>query len=297
MDNSAKRQRRAEKLEQLFDKCILILGHADDTNSVVFQLIDLAYKDTIYKCFNEGLRLDEKNSNSPKALVSLIHESFFASQLLAIRRLLDGGEDVQSLRRIFDLIFSNKELFTRDAFVTAKRNRIERRSHPELQGMEREFINQLFDSVSNKSANSRSENDTLHLPFLDAIKEYLDRPSLIHQYTDAFIAHALLKKKHKLNEFDLSQISLENIETLLETISWLSYTLSRYVGELILFEVPTVTFDKFEGWFNSVFSKNLEVELKNFWYEQANLLKSWEQNYWDIKTFYEAPLRKFKEKE
>lgn len=293
MSSEANKVLTIQNLEKALRKCIEIHYNTDDTNSVFYQLTDLAYKDSIYLCLNEGLRLDSKNPNSPKSIISLIHESYFASQLLSIRRLLDKGNDVQSLRRIFDVIYTNKSLFTRENFLIAKRDRIERRLSPDFQELEREFLNRLYDGISNTTQVTRSNDDKLYEPYLNAILHYLNRPSLIRQYTDSFIAHAILKQKHKLTISDLEKVNLANVQKLLKTISWLSFTLSRYIGELILFEVPAVTFDKFEGWTKSIFSKDIEKLLEKYWYRRVSLLKSWEDNYWDWDRFFVSPTKGF----
>ncbi len=120
MIEDSKRRRIAERLCQEIEKCVALLGDISDPNSLKFQLSDLAYKDAIYRSFNEGLRLNPDNPLRPKTIVSLVHETFFASQLLAVRRLFDGGKDVQSLRRIFDIVNKNRDLFTREGFLLAK---------------------------------------------------------------------------------------------------------------------------------------------------------------------------------
>lgn len=293
MSINGKKNRITVKLRLAIAKCVELIGDIDDPNSVRYQLIDLTYNDTIYRCFNEGLRLDTDNPKRPKAIVSLIHETFFASQLLAVRRLLDRGEDVHSLRKIFDIVNANRSLYSREGFIFAKQERISRNSSSWRQEAEKDFMHKLYDSVSNKRPDTRNDEDGLWMPHLEAIGKFLDKPSLIHKYTDSFIAHAIKGKKHRLSVKDLEKVNLGNLQRLYQTISWLCYTLSRYIGELILFEVPTVTFDQFEGWSGSFYAGSHDRHLTNYWNKRTSLVRSWQERYWDLDKFYLSPRKEF----
>ena len=297
MSMDGKKKRIAENLGQAIKKCVEIIGDTNDSNSIMSQLIDLAYKDAIYRCFNEGLRLNPENPKRPKAIVSLVHETFFASQLLAIRRLFDKGDDVNSLRRIYEIVNAKRDLYSREAFLIAKSERISRSPIKWRQDSEKDFLNKLYDSISNTHAEARTCEDKLWIPHLEAIGEFLNRPSLIHKYTDSFIAHAIKGKKHQLGIQDLEKVNLGNLQKLYQTISWLCFTLSRYIGELILFEVPTVTFDQFEGWSGTFYAGSFDRQFIMYWNKRVSLLASWQEKYWDLDRFYVSPWKEFITKE
>jgi hypothetical protein len=293
MSVDGKKKWIAENLDLSIKKCVEILGDTDDPNSVNSQLIDLAYNDAIYRCFNEGLRLDPNNPKRPKAIVSLVHETFFASQLLAVRRLLDKSKDVNSLRRIFDIVYAKREFYSREGFLAAKNERITKNSSSWHQKSEEKFLNKLYDSVSNTQIDARTGKDKLWEPHLKAIGEFIDRPSLIHKYTDSFIAHAIKGKKHRLTVQQLEKVNLDNLQRLYKTISWLCFTLSRYIGEWILFEVPTVTFDQFEGWSGTFYGGSFDRQLTKYWNQRVSLLASWQSKYWNLDKFYVSPSKEF----
>jgi hypothetical protein len=91
----------------------------DEPNSIQQQIFSMIFLDLAYRMLEEPRR-DTQNANvSAKSglLAHLLDQGYVATQVLAIRRLLDKRKDVVSLRRLFDDIFNHKHLFTRELYV------------------------------------------------------------------------------------------------------------------------------------------------------------------------------------
>jgi hypothetical protein len=72
-------------------------------------------------------------------------------------------------------------------------------------------------------------------------------------------------------------------------ISWLAYTLSYYIGDLILFKVPSVAYNQFEGWIGSIYKSNIERSLRKYWQNRFRLFEKWERTYWYGDKLYITP--------
>ena len=280
------------QLKNVINKCQQMIDDNEDRNTIIQQISKIAYNDCIYRSFNEGLRLDNKNNNRPAVLVDQFHEYFFNNQAICIRKIFDSGDDVYSLRKIYDLIVRNKHIFTRRGYIIANEHQILKLPNKKMQDVQLEYLNSMYDLISNTNPDERNENDRLYDMYLDSIGQYLNRKKLLHEYTNTYIAHPTNQKRRKLTKQQLAKITLNNMQRSYIDISWLSYSLSRYVGDLILFEVPTPNYNQFQGWVGSIFKSNINKSLMTYWSKRVNLFEIWKRKYWFSDCIYLTPYKK-----
>jgi len=170
-------------------KEIIELGNK---NSITNLASDIIYYDLLYRSFNEGLRLDERNKKKPNSIISFIHESFFDNQVIKIRRLLDNNDDVYSLKKILNEVIKHEHLYTREKYVSLIDAKSMREREYELTIAEQ---HRKYDQISGKTFSNRGNNDKLNHEYLIKIRSYLDKPNIIINYTNTYITHSLNKKK------------------------------------------------------------------------------------------------------
>lgn len=276
------------KLPDHIKKCqeIIELGNK---NSITNLISDVIYYDLLYRSFNEGLRLDQQNNKKPNSIIGLIHESFFDSQVMKIRRLLDNGNDVYSLRKVFSEIIKHEYLYTREEYLKlVDAENVQKREYELL------IVDQhrKYDQISGKTHNNRTKEDKLNHSYLMAIKAYLDKPNIIVKYTNTYIAHSLNKDKQAIIEDELEKVSLRKLQENYKLLSWLSFTLSYYCNTLILFDAPTIQYEQFENWVGTIFKKDIELKLYKYWEKRARMFSNWQDKYWISNDFYLTPFRK-----
>jgi hypothetical protein len=276
------------KLIDHINKCkeIIELGNK---NSITNLISDIIYYDLLYRSFNEGLRLDKQNDKKPNSIIGLIHESFFDSQVMKIRRLLDNSNDVYSLRKVLNEIIRHEHLYTREEYILLiDPETIQKRAY-ELLVLDQ---HRKYDQISGKTPYNRAREDKLNHSYLMEIKAYLDKPNIIVKYTNTFVAHSLNKEKQVIIEDDLEKVSLRRLQENYKLLSWLSFTLSFYCNDLILFDPPTVLYEQFENWVGTIFKKDIELKLYKYWEKRAKMFSSWQDKYWMSNDFYISPYRK-----
>jgi hypothetical protein len=267
--------------------CRKMIHDPDDGNTILSQLSDIAFDDCIYRTFNEGLRLDK--ANKPILIIDRYHKYFFNNQVLCIRKIFDESKDIYSLGNIFNIMYSNAKMVTRDSYLEANNDQIINQGTARKQTIQIEYLNNLYDQISKTNASGRTKNDKLYIPYLDRMKLYLEKSDILKRYTNSYIAHSSCKGKRKISNEELNKININRLQESYKKIQWLACNLSRYIGELILFEVPIVPYNQFEGWVGSIFNKNIERSLNTYWNKRYSLFSAWQYKYWYGNSIYITP--------
>jgi hypothetical protein len=99
--------------------------YEDSENGLQTIVESLAWNDSVYRTFNEGLRLSQsevRRQRLPNSLVDYIHHAHTAYVVISLRKLYDekkkGSRSVNSLRTLTKRIVDNAHLFTRENYVT-----------------------------------------------------------------------------------------------------------------------------------------------------------------------------------
>jgi hypothetical protein len=92
----------------------------DEPHGIERQIFSMIFIDLGYRTLAEPRHKADKSQKiaaRSNLLAHLLDQGYVASQVLAIRRLLDKGNDVISVRRLLDDIFKNRHLLTRENYV------------------------------------------------------------------------------------------------------------------------------------------------------------------------------------
>ena len=96
----------------------------DSENSIQNIIQSLAWNDSIYRTFNEGLRLattKKRRERIPKTLVEYIHIAHISHTVIALRKLYDNKKKdlhaVNSIRTVTKKIIDNAYLITRENYL------------------------------------------------------------------------------------------------------------------------------------------------------------------------------------
>lgn len=95
---------------------------SQDIHSITSQGVTIAYRDTVYRVFNESIKYSLKSKELPATLYELIHNDFFISQSMALRRILDAGyykkkREVCSIFSIARDMIKHISLFNRQDYL------------------------------------------------------------------------------------------------------------------------------------------------------------------------------------
>ncbi len=264
----------------------------DDNHSVSRQISHLLWNDTVFRAFNEARRLsmetkkDDVGLNGP--VINLMDESFFASQVMKIRRLTDPNffdpkKAVISLRRIIDDIADSLHLFTRENYICFDGTYYEGLSH------ERDGINwmhwnrkhEYFDRLSGVTSSHRSRHDKLNNRIISSFRSELNACNDLRTYANKFIAHtsdnpgkARLTKRQK-------SISLNNLDEAYKSI----VKSGSFLGAVVLYEhslggVPVPQYDQFENLDKAIIKTRSLTNLRGYWRDRNKEVSSWEKKLW-----------------
>lgn len=89
-----------------------------ETNSLQNQWFSMLLSEMSFRVAREEAQIDPAFAINTPLISHLLSSGYFSSQVLATRRLLDGRNDVISLRRLLDDIRKNAGLITREIFVS-----------------------------------------------------------------------------------------------------------------------------------------------------------------------------------
>jgi hypothetical protein len=165
----------------------------DEPNNIEGQIIRMISFDIGYRVLTKPRSETPQDVNIAARnglLGSSLDIGYAATQVLAIRRLLDGRNDVASLQRLLNDLKKNRKLITREIYVAwdgkpYDPNRWQSLpSSPEIQmwGDEAPGLfnfhmakirHELFDKLSGVSETSRSRTDLIRIALFDKLKGWL----------------------------------------------------------------------------------------------------------------------------
>jgi hypothetical protein len=206
----------------------------DDPNNIEGQIIGMIFLDLSYRVLAKP-RGDMSKSAEMAArsgiLAHMLDQGYVATQVLAIRRLLDRHRNVYSIRRLLNDIHLNRDLITREIFVAYDGTPYDtdgwRSLPPSIQvqaqifGMHApglsEFLraserHEMFDKLSGVLPTSRFRQDTIRIEIFEKLKSWLNSAEAEKLVTlsHKFFAHAADVASR--NSLTYSGVSLKDIE-------------------------------------------------------------------------------------
>jgi hypothetical protein len=291
----------------------------DSRHSIGAQFSDMMWQDAAWRVANEARRFtinDGPTAAIAPILGAMIDRGYVAGQVISISRILEFSNSkhpkkgVVSLRRLVDEIRSNRELLTREIYVSqdalpydweaVRANEVLIDNGPQLkarwvanEGPEAWLMamgqHETFDRLADVAPTSRSRHDLINENILDRLEESLKDPVFeeVMKLRNKVVAHAA-------DAFSRSQISDLRMGLQLDEIARAHYLLLgvyQAISSTILFRywigsaVPVPQHDQFMH-LDSVFVKkdNLK-DLRLFWKAHCDERDQW------LTDSYEALIR------
>jgi hypothetical protein len=205
---------RHAALQSYRDKRRLWLSWIDtDEHHAIWRVLSsMIWTDVSFKMLSHLAVSDESNALSNTLLGQALIDGHVATQVLAIRRLMDAGNnDIISLRRLLKDVRRNFALFTRENFVcfdglpydyeaVQRKEMMERigsapfwgqTSGPGAHSISR-MAHEQFDRLSGVPPEDRRREDRLPTSLLTTIEDWLDKCGAdeLAKWSHAYLAHA-----------------------------------------------------------------------------------------------------------
>jgi len=235
------------------------------------------------------------SSGEPTALQnSLVAEAlingYFATQILAIRRLIDDrNSDVISLRRLLKDIKTHAHLLTREHYVChdglpydfARVQQDEMTAHLARGGggiwaptsgprawHTSQMGHEQFDKLSKAAADRRRRDDVIAASTLNTIEAWLNQSGAVElgKWSSAYLAHAGGPVARRA--FSNFQVTADRISEVIRNLARVAEALGAYVlwssGRLNAL-MTTAQFDPFEGLEGAIMTANQQLRARQLW--------------------------------
>jgi hypothetical protein len=189
--------------------------NTDEHHAIWPTLHSMVWADVAFKTLTNFAVGDDDNALNNQLMVEALINGHVATQVLAIRRLMDkGSSDIISLRRLVKDLRRNFALFTRENCVCfdglpydyevmrearfmenagnwGKRGIWVQTSGPQADGTS-EFAHRQFDKLAGIDPAKRSREDRLPVSLLTTIEKWLDHSGAdeLPEWSHAYLAHA-----------------------------------------------------------------------------------------------------------
>jgi len=278
------------------DLRVHLFEHSD--TSVQTVVTSLVWNDTVYRTFNEGLRLAKTRAvkkQLPNSLVDYIHEAHLRNVVMTLRKLYDdkqeGAYSVNSIRTVTQKLLDNAHLFTRQNFLTydgtpyAANDALGWRTRALVDGRHREF--DLLCGCTD--INRRRPTDKVNELILRQLHtRTVFRPEL-ELFANKFLAHSAAARNRPDEAKAFSDVRLARVQAQCRSMIWSLQTINRLVGQPVLTEVPSAPFDVLKNWENGLFNKSIKRRLQRYWYQRAAWWRKWTDRYRDWNVIRLSP--------
>lgn len=223
-----------------------------EPNTVQAQLFNMMYLDLVYRTLVVPRhKTDEQLKIAAKSIIlaHFLDQAYVASQILAIRRLLDKSNDVFSLRRLLDDITKHRLLITREIYVCNDGQPYDSEAWQRLpdQGVDGKlwgidapkFANyrssqirhETFDRLSRISPTARKRCDRIEVCVFQQLKNWLTNSAADKLITlsHKFFAHA--SSADSRGALQYSGISLADVDIVQRAL----VRVERAITDLLLF--------------------------------------------------------------
>jgi hypothetical protein len=203
----------------------------DVPHTIQQQIFSMLFMDLAYRSITQPRQAAELDGNLAVRnglLAHLLDQGYVASQVFAIRRLLDKRSDVISLRRLLNDIHSCRDLITREIYVSYNGAPYDPDSWQQLpqeiehqiwgidapglsQYLASKYRHEAFDQLSGVHASDRQRGDLIREGVFQTLDAWLDNSPVAHFITlsHKFFAHAA--DMQSLGALQYSGIKLEDV--------------------------------------------------------------------------------------
>jgi len=281
----------------------ILLGK--DRHSIRNQILEMIWDSAVFQCINESRKYAAKdNKGNIKQNVMIHHfinQSFFKTQLLSIRKLIDKDFNrvqqnkpytVYSLYNLIEDMKKNNALLTRKNILAAHNlpydyKKAEARLWRKVGNTHRvvfgdpkisfsQNIHKQIDSMVGTTANKRSPADLIPDTIFRQFEDKLTSIEALCKYVDKFVAHSATPDSRKKIQAGKIKITLSKIFNAHEIIC----KTADSIGSKLLFYscgnfLTTPQFDQFEYLDEPIASKETVEKLREFWEEYRKETEQW----------------------
>lgn len=292
------REKRAEWISWL---------NGSDPHSIWRQIHLLLWDFVLFSTVNDIRHHEAENPSDGvgfnSSVLRLFDTGFMTAQVIAIRRLSDQqpsnpSRGVISLRRLINEIRSNRELVTRENYVSCDglpydpsvaqaawiRNQAGAGdaaatwldpTGPDA-WVPSDLAHKSFDKLSQKNLNERSRGDLIHPHIFDWLDAKLDACNDVRRFTDKFIAHAAEPASREGLTDEQVGVTLERILQCHKAL----YQVAAFINGPLLFEgsmepIPVPQFNHLENLDKAWIPQDGARRVCEYWERNEGVIKQW----------------------
>jgi hypothetical protein len=261
----------------------------EDSENALQNIVQLlAWNDSVYRTFNEGLRLSQgeaKRRRLPNSLIEYIHHAHTAYVVIALRKLYDdkkkGRHAVNSLRTVTQRIVDNAHLFTRENFVTFDDVPYDYNDKLNWKtGAVTQARHSQFDSLcATRAGQPRKRADRLDVSIAMMLHERTRLKPEIERFANKFLSHSSAMTNRPDEALTLQGLTLGRIQAQYRNVIWSTQQVAKFLFEPFLSVVPTPQFDVLSNWENGLFDSATKKKLTRYWYKRMGWWEKWTDHY------------------
>jgi len=260
----------------------------DESHAILPLIQRMAWNDVAFQFF---IHMAENDASSPlrnTLIAEAVIEGHFATQALAIRRLMDTRSDVISLRKLLSDLKNHRHLLTRENYVSydglpydyeqaEQRVWLSRvgkgpfwtaRSGPDAYNPSKR-AHESFDKLAGVTPECRTRTDQIQPFVFDRLSAWLDSSGaaeLVH-WTNKLLAHSAGADSRRAVDLSAAAPTLGKIKDVVRSFA----RVSQAISQLLLFEsgfgdlVPVAQFDRYEFLSSTAISDGDREKLDRYW--------------------------------
>ncbi len=283
---------------------------SEDEHAIWNQIYDMLWKDSVFRVFNEGLRISAGNSEDEAefngALGDFIKEGYVTLQANAVRKITEPppkGEKrgIISLRRLLIDIKNNLHLITRENYVAGdglpydyvpvrnacleKMARIKQGGAISTEGPQAwgssERAHQSFDKLSGTDSKKRSRTDIIPISIIETLEKKLDACKDTAVHTNKLINHASDPTSRAELTEDQKTLSMKKLDDCYQVICGVA----KYVSGPLLWlgsfgMLPTPQYNHLKHLDKPLVKTADLPTLHKVWDERKELIERWSFRDW-----------------
>jgi hypothetical protein len=276
--------------------------YEDSENGIQKTIESLAWNDSIYRTFNEGLHLAKSKARRkriPKSLVDYVHRAHLSYVVITLRKLYDdkkeGTRAVNSLRTVTQKILDNLHLFTRENYLTyddtpyEADDSLDWRTNAVINGRHRQF-----DLLANLLAGfARSPKDMADPFIARQLHENSVLRTEIDSFANKFLAHSAARRNRPDERLTFANLSLLRIQAQYRNVIWSAQQIGKYLCDAVLNEVATPQFDVLADWESGLFDQRMKRKLYEYWDGRMKWWRKWSNYYRSPRKLFKSPGERF----
>lgn len=297
--NDVRNRKLLEKYHTIVNEIRRMLVDESD-NSIQSMIHTLNWNDTIYRTFNEGIRLMWKHGlqdKLPGTLIEYIDRAHLGLVLSILRKIYEpkkkGNRSVNSIPTIIRYMQAHVGCWTRENYVSHDGTPYSTNNDYDWKvNYTVECRHKIFDHMcaTNKK---RSRMDILNPNILTIFEKKAVFNKDLEKYANNFLFHAAATKARPNEEETYSIPILNKVQAQAANALWIILQVGKIADQLVLTKVATPQFDPLDAWDQSLFTIDIKMKLEKYWRRRVNWWSKWTDCYWQDFNIYISPRKIF----